>query len=133
MYHLLQDIFKESLLLHRHTVTLLPVPEMKSHTSKRGGNHVRIIAEEIMKYDKNSTLAHNAIIRVNTKAQRTLARHERLINMKNAFEVIDTEKIHNAHIVIIDDVCTTGATIESLRETCLKAGAKSVVALAITH
>lgn len=132
LYHMLQDVFRESLSTPK-SIVLLPVPAMKIHVNKRGSNHVQMLAEKIANNDNNITVICEAVIRINTKAQRTLARHERLVNMKNAFEVVDEAKIRDAHIVIIDDVCTTGATIDELRTTCFKAGAKSVIAIAIAH
>jgi predicted amidophosphoribosyltransferase len=41
--------------------------------------------------------------------------------------------MQNMHVIIIDDVTTTGATVKELRAMCLEAGAKSVYACALAH
>lgn len=49
--------------------------------------------------------------------------------MEGAFRVTQTALLKDAHIVLIDDVVTTGATLESAAKLCKKHGAKQVDAL----
>ena len=56
---------------------------------------------------------------------------ERMKNIKNSFGVNSKERIQGRNIILIDDVWTTGATINEARQELLKAGAKNVIAYTI--
>ena len=74
-----------------------------------------------------------SLIRVSVSATQTKrSRYERWTNVEGIFEVTDPESIRNKHILLVDDVITTGSTIESCANELLKVeGVKlSVVALA---
>ena len=60
-------------------------------------------------------------------------RAERLENLKNAFAVRAPEKVRGAHVVLVDDVTTTGATLLEARGELLRAGARKVTCLAVAH
>ncbi len=61
-----------------------------------------------------------------TPSQTMLSRKERAVNMAKAFEVVDVETISNRRILLIDDVFTTGATVNECARVCMCAGAQSV-------
>ena len=54
-----------------------------------------------------------------TQTQTKKTRLERIQNVKNAFKVSNPEKIENKHILLVDDVITTGATLEVCASTLL--------------
>jgi predicted amidophosphoribosyltransferase len=68
-----------------------------------------------------------------TVPQTTLTRHERLRNLRQAFEVRDPEPLNGRRILLVDDVFTTGATLNECAKTVLKAGAMSVRALTLAR
>lgn len=55
-----------------------------------------------------------------------LNKEERFKNIRNAFQVVKKEEIKDKIILLIDDVYTTGATIEGCSEVLMKNGAKKV-------
>ena len=63
-----------------------------------------------------------------TSPQEGLSRSQRTFNLKNAFSVKaeDRENLKGKHVVLIDDVETTGATINSLCQCLLAAGVKRI-------
>ena len=58
---------------------------------------------------------------------------EREKNMKGAFTVIDNAKIKGKNIILIDDVYTTGATINQCTKTLIQAGAGKVAVLTLAR
>jgi len=60
-------------------------------------------------------------------------RDERKENIKGAFEVTDKKKIAGKNIILIDDVYTTGATINECAKTLIKAGAQKVAVLTLAR
>jgi predicted amidophosphoribosyltransferase len=61
-----------------------------------------------------------------TPSQTKMSRIERFQNVENIFEVNDIEKIKNKRIAIVDDVLTTGSTLESLGIILLNSEAKEI-------
>ena len=66
-----------------------------------------------------------------TSSQTKKTRFERFQNVENIFEVIDVEKIKDKRIAIVDDVLTTGSTIESLAATLLNEQCKDIWVITI--
>lgn len=72
----------------------------------------------------------NLIKRVkDTKPQYKLNRKERLINLHEAFEV-DKQYITGKNILLMDDICTTGATFEEMINELQKAGVQNITCFA---
>ena len=94
---------------------VVPVPLHQNRLKKRKYNHMVLVASEFCKlcgYELNTEL----ISRVkDTKPQYKLTRSQRMENLKNAFEV-NTKFLKNKPILILDDICTTGATFEAMIE-----------------
>jgi ComF family protein len=99
---------------------LLPVPLSAKKIAMRGFNQSDIIAQGISAKTK-IPIAHNNLLRIkNTDTQTRKSRLERYTNMSEAFEIGNTKNIEGKHIIIVDDVITTGATIESCALALLK-------------
>jgi competence protein ComFC len=62
-----------------------------------------------------------------------MSRKDRFAQLKDAFEVEQSAKLKDAQILLIDDVLTTGATIESAAKTLKQAGAKTVDVAVFAH
>ncbi len=113
---------------------LVPVPLSPKRQQQRGYNQSMEIALGIQQVTQ-LPISENGILRLqNTETQTHKNRMDRLANMKNAFAA-DSKKVEAAaHIILIDDVITTGATLESCSNTLLanEASTKiSVLAAAI--
>lgn len=88
---------------------IVPVPLHKKRKSERGFDQAYLIAK-ILKKELDLPVLHSLTRVKNTKQQAELKRNERLSNVKGAFE-LDAE-ITCSEVVLVDDVFTTGATLE---------------------
>lgn len=110
---------------------IIGVPLHPTKLVQRGYNQADCIAEGLSEalnvpYD---TMAVKRLTYTSTQTKKS--RIERFQNVENIFEVIDSEKIKNKRIAIVDDVLTTGSTIESLGITLLNAEAKAISVITI--
>ena len=106
---------------------IIPVPIHKKRFNVRGYNQSYLIAREICKYIKNFKLENNVLVKVNnTKPQSTLTKLERSENAKNAYTINNIEKIQNKKILLLDDIYTTGSTVNECSKLLKLNGAKEV-------
>ncbi|MCR5108728.1 MAG: ComF family protein [Lachnospiraceae bacterium] len=100
---------------------LIPVPIHKRRYAKRGYNQAQLLAAELSKHTGIPVL-DNIIIRVSdTKAQKDLDASERQNNLKKAFKMLENDVSLNT-VVIIDDIYTTGSTIDAVAGCLQKKG-----------
>ncbi len=66
-----------------------------------------------------------------TESQSTLSKKERLLNMENAFKVSSSKKIEGKRILLVDDVLTTGSTLDECSKVLKLAGALEVTAVVV--
>lgn len=112
---------------------LIPVPLHKSKMLKRGFNQseffARGLAESmVLKVDSTS------LIRVERRSSQTnKGRFQRWLNAEYLYVVKNPKSIQGQHVILVDDVVTTGATIESCANVLFEAGAikVSVIAMAV--
>lgn len=110
---------------------IIGVPLHPTKLIQRGYNQADCIAEGLSEA-LEVPYETNAVKRLlYTATQTKKSRIERFQNVENIFEVIDAEKIKNKRIAIVDDVLTTGSTIESLGITLLNAEAKEISVITI--
>lgn len=110
---------------------IVPVPLFRTRRRERGYNQT----EEIAKNLSRCTMIHletEYLLRVkSTRTQTQMTRQERRINVMNAF-VCPTD-LTGKRILLLDDVITTGSTVNACIKSLVKAGAKKVDVLAIAH
>ncbi len=107
------------------------VPLHKSRFKNRGYNQSELLAQALAK-KANIECSFKVLERQkNTKSQTKLSRKERLENMEAAFSCLG--KVKNKTVLIVDDVCTTGATIENCAAALKECGAKKVYALVLAR
>jgi ComF family protein len=68
-----------------------------------------------------------------TTTQTKLDRHERMENLRGAFRVRHNAPVKDSHIVLVDDVFTTGSTVEECSRVLLRAGAASVRVITVAR
>jgi ComF family protein len=88
------------------------VPLHKIKLKQRGFNQSEQIAKGIAEYLKIEEMSHLVIRNKNTETQTKKSRMERNENVTNIFEITTPHVFENKHILIVDDVITTGATLE---------------------
>lgn len=115
---------------------LLPMPLHPSRLRERGYNQATELARPLAK-QLGLPLEHRLVRRIKATAmQKGLSANERQQNVRKAFEV-DAARFaaqgRPARVTIIDDVVTTGATVESLSQALLKAGVQDVRVWALTR
>ncbi len=114
--------------------TIIAVPSNSNSFQKYGNrNHVRNFASQVAYLMKSPLLPEETVVKKNTRKQALLPRNERLVNLKDAFSIQESKIIYQKNIIIIDDVWTTGATLENLSLCLTEAGAKNVFAITIAH
>lgn len=95
---------------------LLPIPLSRKRKRQRGYNQSEMLARGISEVT-GLPIVTKAIRRVNfQKSQTSLTRQERRENVEGTFVLRRPELLENKHILLIDDVCTTGATIVACGE-----------------
>lgn len=96
---------------------ILPVPLARERQAERGYNQSEMIAEGLREVSR-LPVVKNAVRRVSFGGSQTeKSRVGRSENVENVFEVVNVRKINGRHLLIVDDVVTTGATVCSLAKT----------------
>ncbi len=117
-------------LLPEEAELIVPVPLHSSRLEERGFNQSLLLAERLAK--RSGIPVCDALRRVrNTPHQVGLSRTARQENLNEAFAVRHKQKIAGKTVVIIDDVMTTGSTIEHCARELHKAGVKKVYGLVL--
>lgn len=92
---------------------LIPIPIHRRKKRKRGYNQSLLIAEGISNITQIPVEKKVLQKTVNTKSQTRKSRFERFQNVNQTFELRQPNSLTNQHILLIDDVVTTGATVEA--------------------
>lgn len=114
---------------------LIPVPLHRRKMRSRGFNQSLWIAEEFAKVAGGRTVVYDCLERVrSTPSQTKLSRNERRNNVKNAFALRAGTCLDGFNeFVLIDDVYTTGSTLDACAEVLLKSGYPKVRAATMGH
>lgn len=134
--NLLADTLLEELadefLWNNQQVLIVPIPLAKKQQRKRGFNQMKRVLDLAP-----DTIRHHVVYDLlakekETRSQKSLSREERLLNPKGAFSVAPSYKLQNTHVIVVDDVVTTGATLLEAARVVEAVGVKrvSLVALA---
>ncbi|MFH1979057.1 MAG: ComF family protein [Patescibacteria group bacterium] len=113
---------------------IIPIPLSKKRLRERGFNQAELIAKELSDIMSIKVLTYvlrrdrHTISQVDIKD-----RKKRLNNLKNAFSVKNKHLIQGVDIFVIDDVSTTGATINEACRVLKLAGAKSVTGVVVAR
>lgn len=92
---------------------IIPVPLHKSKMKERGYNQSEWLGKGIAE-SMNKKLETNVLVRkVATDTQTRKSRYDRWKNVERIFEIEDQTKLEGKHVLIVDDVVTTGSTLEA--------------------
>lgn len=110
---------------------LIPVPLHPEREKKRGYNQAALVAEWLGK-KLEIPVVEDWLFRVeNTRPQKELEGSARQNNLKKAFKLAGNDVKLNT-IVIIDDIYTTGSTIDEIARICRRAGVKKIYFAALS-
>lgn len=126
---MIQAILKEE--IYRNCNVIVPVPLHTTRTRERGYNQAELLGKELS-VELNIPLVSDALIRVRaTPSQTKLPSEERATNVKDAFVVNKQriELIKDKTILLVDDVLTTGATLNECARTLFKGDVKEVLGI----
>lgn len=106
------------------------VPISKDSLKKRGFNQCSVLAKNISSILDIPVI--DCLVKVKeTKEQKLLGKEERMKNILDAFEIKNKEKLFKKNILLIDDVYTTGATINECKKNIEKCNINKIYLLTI--
>ncbi len=133
--HLLEELSEQKLLQSFHDPIIVPIPVSGDRLNDRGFNQTELIADMLLKVDPFLRVEKDVLVKVkDTVKQSTIEnKDERKKNIIDAFDIKNEDRVVGKNIVIIDDVTTTGATLQEIKKVLQKAGAKKVLAFTVAH
>jgi ComF family protein len=120
-------------------IFFLPIPLSVKRRKERGFNQGELLCLEIIKIDtaKIFTYSPKCLEKIkDTPSQTSISdRRKRIKNVRGCFQVPEKSnpEVLGKTIILIDDVTTTGSTLEEARRALLSAGARKVICLAVAH
>jgi len=115
--------------LTKNEFILVPIPLSRQKLAKRGFNQAELIAQELA-IAFNWSLKKSLKKVKQTPSQTNLSREQRKLNVQNIFKI---QGEITPNIILIDDILTTGATLEQAANTLYQAGAKKIWAIVLAQ
>lgn len=106
-----QELFAQSFF--KDIDLLLPIPIHRKKQQKRGYNQSHYIAQGIANITGLNIDQTSIVKQIHTKSQTKKSRFERHKNVISSFKLMSKQNLKNKHILLVDDVITTGSTIEA--------------------
>jgi len=112
---------------------IIPVPLHKTKLRERGYNQSLLLAEMVSSVSRKE-LCLDIVVRKKATISQTMLDYEtRKKNLEDAFKIIAPEKIKKKSLIVIDDVFTTGTTLDEIAKTLIEAGAEEVYGLVLAR
>ncbi|MBT3817013.1 MAG: ComF family protein [Candidatus Magasanikbacteria bacterium] len=121
-HYMIQEFFTQDASLCSHIDCIVPIPLHKKRYVERGFNQSDLIAKSVSEV-LDIPIKQYLKRQVYTKQQAKYNREERFANVSSAF-ILDAKEIAGENILLIDDVFTTGATMQSAARVLKDAGSK---------
>lgn len=112
---------------------VVPVPLHRERERERGYNQADLLAKPLAKRLK---LPHKAVLLVRTRPRpdkQVLSMEERWQSVRGAFATRPGSQVDKQRVLLVDDVMTTGATLDACARALREAGAKSVIGLTVAR
>ena len=136
----LHRTFAEAILNNKENIKfieqydyLIPVPIHKKRKKHRGYNQSELIASTISEEVKNIKLKNNIIKKYkNIIPQSSLNKEQRVKNIINVYKITNKNIIKNKKILLLDDIYTTGSTVNECGRILIEGGCKEVGIITIS-
>lgn len=109
---------------------ILPIPIYFLKKKKRGYNQAELLADELGNYFKLPVEKRLLVRTRNTRPQKELSEQERRNNLKNAFKIVGND-VKLKKILMLDDIFTTGVTIDSAAQVLKDAGVEEIYVISL--
>jgi len=112
---------------------VVPVPLHRERERERGYNQATVLAKPLA---KRLRLPFKAVLLLRTRPRpdkQVLSLEERWASVRGAFATRPGSQVDKLRVLLVDDVMTTGATLDACARALLKSGAKSVVGLTVAR
>lgn len=146
---IIEELSELSVIKNFHNPILIPIPLSRKRYRERGYNQAELICRKLIEIDSNTNLRYsvdvkmernfslekNVLIKIKeTEHQANIKdRRERLKNLSGSFFVKNSDMIKGKNIILIDDVLTTGATLNEARKILKQSGARKIIAFTVAH
>jgi competence protein ComFC len=130
--HCLLEAMKDARICACPVDCLVPVPLHPTKLRERGFNQATALAESLSKPMRLPILRCIERHRY-TDTQTRFDRVERMQNLRNAFALRKNSDVRGKHLLLVDDVLTTGSTLHECAQVLRKAGAESVRAITVAR
>jgi len=127
---LVETIEKNNLSQDIDMVTYVPSHRRKE--ALRGYNQAELLARYIAEKIEKPLCRENLVKTKWTEEQSHSNKADRVVNLRDSFHLKKPEKIQKKRILLVDDLITTGATMEECGKILIRNGAKEIIGLALT-
>lgn len=114
-------------------IYVVPMPMSIQNQHQRGKNHARLIAEAIIRTNNTLTLGDKCMLTKIKETKRQATIHTKSLRLKNLKNSMSAAGVQGKTIILIDDVTTTGASIQEAMRALKQAGARHIRAYVIAH
>jgi ComF family protein len=133
---LLEELSELEIFQNFEKPYLVPIPISKKRLRERGFNQMELVARELSILDDGNSfkVALRILEKVKeTPSQTSLTKAERMKNLKGSFALRDKRILEKRNIILLDDVITTGSTIEEAKRVLYEVGVKNIYTIVIAH
>lgn len=130
---LLADFHNEYGFLISAAEIIIPVPLHPARLREREFNQSRILCERLCEASGKIIMPDNLVRERRTRAQAELDGQDRFSNVRGCFRVKNPGALSGKHLLLVDDVLTTGATLSEAARALKTAGAGAVTVLALAN
>ena len=112
-------------------VIVTHVPTASKRIRQRGYDHAQLLARALVREHKLTYLP--LLTRAGSARQVGSTRGTRLVQLSDAFRIIQTDRIRGASVLLVDDIVTTGGTLEAAARCLKQSGANQIDAVAFAQ
>lgn len=124
--HIGKTLGKELTKINESFDAVVPIPLHKKKLNSRGFNQSELLGSPLAKELNIPLFSHSLIRNTNSKTQTRKSRIDRWQNVHQIFEVNHSYALKGKHILLVDDILTTGATLEAAAKQLLQSGVRKI-------